>query len=161
MNKTEWYFLRCIYLLTWGKKGWILKSYILMLFFSYACGKKKKTIQGGKAQQKAGNIQCKQDTKYFQFKCPAGFRPFLWTQISCGKYPGEICPFLFPTYECLHNFVFAESAGEFYSWINSGVPLKCSSLGSEDPSYQGHHSPKAFPIFSLLPGGNSMDLSLF
>lgn len=54
--------------------------------FQLACAKKT-FIQGGKAEQKAGNIQCKQDAKHLQFKSPAGFRPFLWTKINCGKIP--------------------------------------------------------------------------
>lgn len=71
----------------------------------------------------------------------------LWKNI----HERSVCPFfLFPTYECLYDSVFSVSAGEFYTWINSGVPYKCSSLCS-DPSYHGHHGPKAFPILSHLP----------
>lgn len=69
------------------------------------------------------------------------------------KYPWEICPPFLPfPYLRVSSYFCSSSKCWWVLQLNKlRNPLKCSSLGSEDPTYHGHHSPKAFPIFSHLP----------
>lgn len=157
MSKREWYFLKCIYLLMWKKKRREIKrphaiANFLLCVLVCLC---QKNIHSGwestvKGRKYPVQTRCQTPPILIPSWFPAIFvdTDTLWKNTHEKSAPPF---FLFPTYECLHNSVVPVSAGEFYSWINSGAPLKCSSLGSEDPSYHGHHSPKAFPIFSHLP----------